>query len=129
MSSAAIDKFISSDIDTLAINALPTKEFKVIGSNSPTEGSVVQISKFKNDSLKNFYSFTVRPAQGYKQLSKQISHLYEPVAVRTKHPSITQVKELKAVLESQLKNKFSGEGDLSFTTFEEEMDYWQELDI
>jgi len=40
-----------------------------------------------------------------------------------------QVKELKAVLESQLKKKFTGEHDLSFTSFEEEMDFWQEIDL
>lgn len=127
--SPAIDKFLQSDMHSLSINALPTKEFRVVGTHPPTEGTVVHITKFNNEALKNFYQFSVRPAQGFQQLSKQITHLYEPVAARTKHPSITQVKELKAVLESQLKKKFSGEGDLSFSSFEEEIDFWQELDM
>lgn len=40
-----------------------------------------------------------------------------------------QIKELKAVLDSQIKKKFTGEHDLSFETFEEEMDFWQEVDL
>lgn len=40
-----------------------------------------------------------------------------------------QIKELKAVLENQFKRKFTGEADLSFTNFEEELDFWQEQDI
>lgn len=76
--SPAIDKFVNSDADTLLINALPTKEFKVITSNSqPTEGSIIQITKLSTDpALSNFYKFSLRPAQGYKQLAKQIAHLY-----------------------------------------------------
>jgi hypothetical protein len=100
------------------------------GSSLPSDGSIIHISKFKADSaLKNFYNFSLRPAQAYRQLSKQIAHLYEPVAVRTKHPALMQVKELKAVLESQTKKKFTGEHDFTFTSFEEEIDFWQELDI
>lgn len=109
VNSQAIDKFIASDADSLAINALPTKEFKVLGNNPAKEGSVIQIQKFKADSaLKDFFHISIRPAQGFKQLAKQISNLYEPIAARTKHPALMQVKELKAVLESQLKKKFTG---------------------
>jgi hypothetical protein len=116
----------------LTIAALPTKEFKIIGAGSaaPKEGTIITISKFKADSpLQNFYNFNLRPAQGLKQLTSNILHLYEPIALRTKNAAVVEVKELKAVLESQLKNKFTGESDVSFTCFEEEFDFWQEQDI
>lgn len=73
-----LDKFVSSDQEQLLLHALPSKEFKIITSpTAPTEGSVITISKFKGDSsLKNFYNVSIRPAQGYKQLEKQITHLY-----------------------------------------------------
>lgn len=99
-------------------------------ASQPNEGTVITITKFKSDSaLKNFYSYNVRAAQGYQQLAKNITHLYEPIAMRTKNPALMQIKELKAVLENQFKRKFAGETDLSFTSFEEELDFWQELDI
>ena len=99
-------------------------------ASQPNEGTLITITKFKSDSaLKNFYSYSVRAAQGYQQLTKNITHLYEPIAMRTKNPALMQIKELKAVLENQFKRKFAGETDLSFTSFEEELDFWQELDI
>lgn len=131
--STALDKFIANaDQESLMISALPTKEYKVLShsASQPNEGTIIQITKFKSDSaLKNFYSFNVRAAQGYQQLAKNITHLYEPIAMRTKNPALMQIKELKAVLENQFKRKFAGETDLSFTSFEEELDFWQELDI
>jgi hypothetical protein len=131
--SAAIDKFVNgTDQDTLTISALPTKEYRVLApaASLPNEGTIITVTKFKPDSaLSSFYSFSSRPAQGYQQLAKNITHLYEPIAARTKNPALMQIKELKAVLENQFKRKFTGETDLSFTSFEEELDFWQEQDI
>lgn len=81
----------------------------MLTNTSAKEGSIIQIQKFKVDSaLKDFFQISIRPAQGFRQLAKQITNLYEPIAARTKHSALMQVKELKAVLESQLKKKFTG---------------------
>ena len=117
-SSQGIDKFVTSDADSLLIAALPSKQFKILTSGSPpADSTLIQITKFKTDSaLSNFYNFSLRPANNFRQLAKQIAHLYEPVALRTKSSGLVQVKELRSVLESYLKRKLTGEADLSFET-------------
>lgn len=91
----------AADQDTLVISALPTKEYKVLApaTSPPTEGTLITVTKFKADSaLRSFYNISSRPAQGYQQLARNITHIYEPIATRTKNPALMQIKELKAVL-------------------------------
>jgi hypothetical protein len=74
---------------------LPTKEYRVLAPSAspPNEGTLITVMKFKPDSaLKSFYSFSSRPAQGYQQLARDITHLYEPIAARTKSPALMQIK-------------------------------------
>ena len=69
---------MTSDADSLVIAALPSKQFKIIANGpAPPDSTLIQITKFKNDSaLANFYNFSVRSANNYNQLAKQITHLY-----------------------------------------------------